>query len=139
MRVRTVTTVEGVVSVYKAQVNHGDHSVNKFQTMGSKEIIIAAIQPPSHLKKGPKKLIGKAARKLQISISSEQQRKTRRQFQKIQRKFSTKDLANGGDGSHFGDVVSLLETRYKKENIKHFNPHVPYLESPSVRSFRLDV
>jgi hypothetical protein len=73
MRIKTVTGDDGDISMYKVDFKHKDHDINKFLTQASKQPIITAIQSPSHLKKGPKKLVGKAARKLQISISSDHQ------------------------------------------------------------------
>jgi hypothetical protein len=129
-RFRTLEDLEtGEIELQKAtNIEHGDHSVNNMKRGASKHTIIAAVSSPSHLRKGPKQLLGKAARTLKSSMSSVDQRSVTRKLQRLRTKYDTGDLTNGGDGGHYGDVVDQLKTKFLRSSIgESFHDNTVYL------------
>ena len=92
-----------------------------------KQALVACIDSPSKLNKGPKALIGDATTKMGQKLTQVQQRSLRRMIGRRRVNHSTRDLQNGGDGSRYGDIVDSLINRYHRSKINGFDRDSVYL------------
>ena len=86
-----------------------------------KQALVACLDSPSKLDKAPKSLISDATTKTGQKLTQVQQRSLKRMIGRRRVNHSTRSLQNGGDGSHYGDVVDSLLNRYLRSNIEGFN------------------
>ena len=112
---------------------HSNHSKYLVSRGAPKAALVNSIRSPSALRKTPKQLLGVASRKAAtepqnaMKYTSEQQKSIARKVHRLRLEFSTKDLQNGGDGSHYGDVVETILRKYARKNIDNFNKDSVYL------------
>ena len=92
-----------------------------------KDALVACVTSPSKLSQRPKSLVGKAVEKTGTKLTQRQQESLKRCVGRLRVKNATKHLMNGGDGTHYGDVVENLLRKYKRDNIKDFNRDSVYL------------
>ena len=92
-----------------------------------KQALLACVNSPSKLHNAPKSLIGVATTKTGQKLTQIQQKSLKRMISRRRVNHSIRDLQNGGDGSHYGDVVDSLLSRYHRSNIGGFNRDSVYL------------
>ena len=97
-----------------------------------KQALLAWVDSPSKLQKPPKMLVGEATTKLGEKLTQSEQKQLRRRIGRRRIAHATSSLTNGGDGSHYGDVVDSLLNKYKRENISKFNWDSVYLLGDNV-------
>ena len=103
------------------------HSHGNSRSGTIKQALLACVDSPSKLHRAPKTLVGDAAIKLGQKLTQSDQKRLSRRIGRRRIAHSTKSLTNGGDGSHYGDVVDSLLNKYKRSNMEAFNRDSVYL------------
>ena len=97
-----------------------------------KQALVACLDSPSKLHKAPKSLLSDATTRTGQKLTQVQQRSLKRMIGRRRVNHSIRDLKNGGDGSHYGDVVDSLLNRYQRSKIRDFNRDSVYLLGDNV-------
>ena len=112
------------IFVGTAPHDHTKDYSKKSTTVSSKQAVIAAVQSPSHLDKGAKRLLSEATKF--VEMNKKQQTSATRKMIRTKATYTKKIIGSESNGRNWADMHQTME-KYKKENLQDFNQHTAFL------------